>query len=129
VAPLIDYLQELATLDASPQSQLQLPGPPQGSNGQNGGEPPTVTDMSKVQVDRSKMQVDQSKIQSDRVSDAVAVAGAVAELQKAGFEISDDDLNKVLTDMNLPPINPNSTPAVPPEVHQKVEKPQQAAKE
>jgi hypothetical protein len=34
---------------------------------------------------------------------------------------------KVLTDMNLPPISDAQTPAVPPEVHRKVQKPQDAA--
>jgi hypothetical protein len=120
VAPLIDYLQELSTLDAPPQPQPQLPASAQGSNGQN-GEGPTVTDMSKVRVD-------QSKIQSDRVNDAVAVADAVANLIKAGVEVSEADVNKVLTDLNLPPITNGQRPAVPPEVHQKVVKPEAAAR-
>jgi len=119
VAPLFNYLQQLAQIQ---QQQGQQPGnviPGPGAQGgpQQPAEPPTITDLSKVKVD-------QSKIQSDRVGDAVAVADAVANLVKAGVHVSVADINKVLIDMGLPPvltdvnqapINPLSEPAVPPE--------------
>jgi hypothetical protein len=120
VAPLIDYLEQLAKIDTPPMPQNVIPGPGAAPSSQEQPEQPTVTDLSKVQVDKSK-------IQSDRVSDAVAVADAVANLIKAGVEVSVADVNKVLTDLNLPPINSSQTPAVPPEVHQQVKQPPQAA--
>jgi hypothetical protein len=116
IAPVIDYLQQVATLDQPPQPQNVIPGPgAQPSADQS--QQPTLTDLSKVQTDRSK-------IQSDRVGDATNVANAVANLIKAGVNVSVQDVNKVLVDMNLPPIGGTESPAVPPAVHRKVQQPQ-----
>lgn len=102
--PLIDYLEQMAQLDQQETPDNVVPM-------QQPQEPPTVTDLSKVEVDKSK-------IQSDRVSDAVKVADAVSNLIKSGVEVTEADVNKVLTDLGLPPITPSDEPAVPPETHQ-----------
>lgn len=114
IAPLVDYLQQLATLDQQPPQQTPqnvIPGP----GAQPNGEQPTVTDLSKVETDRSK-------IQSDRVSDATKVADSIAGLIKAGVPITTSEINKVLTDLSLPPITPSEEPVVPPEAREPMAK-------
>jgi hypothetical protein len=107
--PLFDFLQQIAMSDqAPPQNVIPGPGSPQ-----MGQEPPKVTDLSQVEVDKSK-------VQSDRVSDATKVADAVSNLIKSGVEVTQADINKVLTDLGLPPITPFDEPAVPPETHQNI---------
>ena len=106
VAPLIDYLQSLATLDQQPQQMPGnvVPGPGMGAST---AEPPSITDQSKTMVD-------QSKIQSDRVSDATSIANAFANLAKAGVPVAIADVNAVLTKMGLPPItHPDAAVRVP----------------
>src|SRR5215472_1823800 len=104
VAPLIDYLQKVAVMDQMPGNVILGPGASPAAGAQQSQQPaapPTATDIS--------------SIQSDRVSDATKVANAVAALIKSGVKVTEADINKVLTDMNLPPITLLDNPAVPPE--------------